>query len=209
MKLKHCIAAGASASILLAAQIANAQGTYFKLFGGWSIPQDQDFTLDRDGTGRPSGLDFDSGYGLGAAIGFAYRPNVDIEIEYVYRDADAYLENTRNTDSGSSSSNAVMINALYEFPSSGTMSSLHPYVGAGLGVGDLAYDRDDLEMDSDYNFAYQVIAGVGYDVSLQASLYTEIRYFSITDQTIEGDNDYSFDSGYESVDVLFGYKYNF
>ena len=208
MNPKHCIAAGASVSILLAAQVANAQDTYFKIFGGWSIPQDQNFTLDHDGTGRSSGLDFDSGYGLGAAVGFAYMPNIDIEIEYVYRNADATLDGTRNTGSGSAESNAVMINALYEFPPSGTMSSLRPYVGAGLGVGNLAYDRDALDMDSDYGFAYQFIAGIGYDVSYQASLYTEIRYFSIADHSIEND-DYSFDSGYDSIDFLFGYKYKF
>jgi opacity protein-like surface antigen len=208
MSLKHWMAVGASAATLLTSNAASAQDTYLKLFGGWTIPQDEDFELNDQDTSRSSGFDFDSGYAVGAALGFAYSPNIAIEMEYVYRNADAKLKGTRNTNSGTLDSNAVMVNAIYAFPPFGATSMFHPYVGAGLGVGDFSYDRDDLELDSDYNLAYQIIAGISYDVSYQASLYTEARYFGINEQTIEND-DYSFKAGYGTIDVLFGYSYKF
>lgn len=208
MSLKHWMAVGASAATLLTANAASAQDTYLKLFGGWSIPQNEEFQLNDQDTSRSSGFDFDSGYALGAALGFYYSPDVAIEIEYVYRNADAKLKSTRNTSDGSSVSNAVMVNAVYVFPPFGATSTFHPYVGAGLGVGDLSYERDDLKLDSDYNLAYQLIAGISYDVSYQASLFTEVRYFGISEQTIEND-DYSFKTGYGTVNMLFGYSYKF
>ncbi len=189
--------------------VANAKDTYLKIFGGWTIPQSEDFQLNSDnGRGRESGLDFDSGYAIGGAIGLAVTPNVNVEAEYVYRDADADLKRPRQDESTSTSSNAVMVNALYQFRPVSAEGGFRPYVGAGIGVGDLTVDGDDEKLESDYGFAYQLIAGIGYDVSYQASLFGEVRYFGINDQTVEND-DYDFKSGFQTVDVLIGYSYKF
>lgn len=212
MKSKHLVAASVSAACLLAGSMAQAQDVYAKFFGGWTIPSDQDFDLESRATGvsEPSGLDFSTGFAAGAALGFAVSPSVALEIEYVYRHADVELGEDPVPSSGSTSSNAVMLNAIYDLPRVGATQAVQPYLGAGLGVGNMSYEGDDdgLSLDGDYSFAYQAIAGLGYQVSNQGSLYTEIRYFGTTDQTVK-DNEFQFKSGYGTVDVLFGYNYRF
>lgn len=189
---------------------ASAQSYYVKGFGGWTIPQDDDFQLnDREtGLSRESGLDFDTGYALGAAVGYDFSPTLAIEGEYVYRSADARLKNIGDDEKGSTSSNAWMVNALYKFQPLGATGAFHPYAGAGIGMADLSVKDVGQTLDSDYKFAYQIIGGVGYDIAPQFQLYSEARYFMISDQKIEND-DFSFDSSYGTFDVLFGASYRF
>lgn len=190
---------------------AQARDVYLELLGGWSIPQDQDFDLDaRDGSeSLATGLDFDSGFAVGVAVGFAYSPSLSIEAEYMHRGADADLKNTDpDPVSGSAKSDAFMVNAIYEFVPPGAPGVMRPYAGLGLGIGDMSVDMDDEELNADYGFAYQAILGIGYEASLQARLFSEIRYFAISDKRLEND-DYSLRSGYDSFDVLFGYRYRF
>ena len=76
----------------------------------------------------------------------------------------------KNTDapSGTTESNAWMANALYKFTPLGATGAWQPYAGGGLGVADLNVEASGVpggDMDSDYNFAYQLIGGVGYEVS--------------------------------------------
>lgn len=211
MKAKHWIGASVYVVCLLAGGTSQAQDVYAKFFGGWTIPSDQDFDLENRATevGVPSGLDFSTGYAVGAGLGFSISQSLALEIEYVYRHADAELGGGPVPNSGSTSSKAVMLNAIYDLPPVGATQALRPYVGAGLGAGSLSYDGDDhLSLDGDYSFAYQAMAGIGYQVSNQGSLYTEIRYFGTSEQTLK-DADFQFKSDYATVDVLFGYNYRF
>jgi opacity protein-like surface antigen len=210
-KLTTILAAGAMlGSMALLPGTARAQDVYMKLLGGWTIPQDQDFDLrdETSGVSVPNGLDFDSGYALGAAVGFTYSPNVAIEAEYTYRKSEADWKETDNEDSGDVVSNAFMLNAFYKFVPDGSASPFRPYVGAGLGVGDFSVKQDDLKLESDYSFAYQAMLGLSYEVSLQGSLFAEVRYFGASSQTVE-DDDFSFSSGYDAINVLVGYTYTF
>lgn len=200
---------GALATAALLGGAAQAQDVYVKGFGGWTIPQNNSFQLNDRGTGDSigSGLDFDSGYALGAAVGYDFSPSLALEGEYVYRDADASFKNTAS-GKGSTKSNAWMVNALYKFQPMGAQGQFHPYAGAGIGVADLQVNNDAQKLDSDYNFAYQVIGGVSYDVAPQWSLYSEARYFAIASSTVEN-NDFNFKRGYDTVDWLFGASYRF
>lgn len=211
MNSRHWIAASASAACLLAGSMAQAQDVYAKFFGGWTIPSDQDFDLENRTTevGVPSGLDFSSGFTAGAALGFTVATSVALEIEYVYRHADVELGEGSSQTSGSTTSNAIMLNTIYELPPFGATQAFRPYIGAGLGAGDMSYDGDaELNLDGDYSFAYQAIVGIGYQVSNQAALYTEVRYFGSNDQTIKN-SELQFRSDYRTVDIIFGYKYLF
>jgi opacity protein-like surface antigen len=203
-------AGGALAAVAAMSGAASAQNYYIKGFGGWTIPQDDDFQLnDREtGLNRESGLDFDTGYAVGAAIGYDFSPTLALEGEYVYRDADARVTNIGDDDKGSTTSNAWMVNALYKFQPLGATGAFHPYAGAGIGLADLSVKDVGQTLDSDYKFAYQVIGGVGYDISPQFQLFGETRYFAISDQDIEND-DVSFKSNYGTFDVLFGASYRF
>lgn len=204
------IGAAATAALVAGAGAASAQGFYLKGFGGWTIPQNNDFQLnDRTfGTSGSSGLDYDSGYIVGAAAGYELNPHVALEFEYAYRNADATLKNTGGSD-GEVQSNAYMANALYKFDGIGPNGAFKPYIGAGIGAADQKYNPDGFgSLDGDYNFAYQFITGVAYDLTPNWSLNGEVRYFGITDQTLEND-DYGFKNSYGTFDALVGATYHF
>jgi opacity protein-like surface antigen len=105
-----------------------------------------------------------------------------------------------------------MANALYNFTPLGATGAWQPYAGGGLGMADLALediDGDDGgDFDGDYNFAYQLIGGVAYNINPSWKLNGEVRYFGINDQDLE--NDFlSFKTTYHAFDLLFGATYSF
>lgn len=209
----------ASAIVLAlgAATAASAQGLgggsfYVKGLGGFSFPQDDDFDIDaRDGSGSDdSGFDFDTGYTLSIAGGYMLTPNIGLELEYAYRNAQADIKGTGSQKT--TESNAWMVNALYAFSPMGAGGRWTPYAGAGLGVADLNVDEVGAlgggDFDSDYNFAYQAIGGVAYDWTPNLKMNVEARFFGINDQDVEN-GDYSFKTTYHTFDLLFGATYSF
>jgi len=214
--------AALAAGVALSAGGAAAQGLfdgglgYVKGFGGATWPQNDNSELDIRGVGTlipDSGLDFDTGYVLGIAGGYYIRPNVSAELEYTYRNADAELKGT-NTDSHTTESNAWMANALYWFNpvGEGATSQLRPYAGGGLGAADFNFEQVDGlvggDFDGDYEFAYQLIGGVAYDVNEKFTITTEVRYFGISEQDIENDT-LDFKNSYQTWDLLVGAVYRF
>lgn len=201
------IAAGGAAS----AQGLGGGSFYVKGFGGATIPQDDSFALkDTLGTGAAvgSGLDYDTGYVLGIAGGYDLTPNVALELEYAYRNSDADLKGISGSG-GSVESNAFMANALYKFDGIGPNGAFQPYVGAGLGAADMTFDPNHASsFDGDYNFAYQVMTGVAYNLTPNWSLTGEVRYFAISDESRDN-GAAKFDSGYETFDALVGATYAF
>ena len=168
---------GALAAAAMIAGTASAQSYYVKGFGGWTIPQDDNFQLNDRGTGAnvESGFDFDTGYAVGAAVGYDFSPSLALEAEYVYRNADTRVKNIGTDEKGSTASNAWMVNALYKFQPMGATGAFHPYAGAGIGMADLQVDDVGQKLDSDYKFSGQIIGGVGYDIAPGFQLYSEAR----------------------------------
>jgi opacity protein-like surface antigen len=217
MTARITVLAAAAAIAIGAAGAASAQGLfggggfYVKGFGGATWPQEDDFELDsRTGLGQidDSGLDYDTGYVLGIAGGWQATPNLGVELEYAYRNADARLRRTGGV-SGTTESNAWMVNGIYKFIHEG--SPWAPYAGLGLGAADLNVETGDAtggDLDSDYQFAYQAIAGVAYNINPNFAIVGEARFFGINDQTIEND-DVSFKSTYQTFDLLVGATYTF
>ena len=105
-----------------------------------------------------------------------------------------------------------MVNALYNFTPIGTTGQWQPYVGGGLGMADMNVEQipgfAGGDLDSDYNFAYQLIGGIAYVLPSGWTLNGEARYFGINDQTIES-SDLTFKSTYTTFDLLFGATYHF
>ena len=206
--------AAIAAGVALSGGGAAAQSWYVKGFGGATFPQDDDFNIGATGGGGgsfDSGLNYDTGYVLGIAGGYMFTPNVAFELEYAFRDADASFKDI--DDSGvSTQSNAWMANAIYYFTPVGATGALQPYAGGGLGAADLTIDEISSlgggDLDSDYNFAYQLIGGVAYNVAPNWKLNGEARFFGINDQDIENDV-VSFKSTYHTFDLIFGATYAF
>ena len=64
------------------------------------------------------------------------------------------------------------------------------------------------DFNGDYEFAYQLIGGVAYDVNAKFSITTEVRYFGISEQDIENDT-FDFKTKYQTWDLLVGAVYRF
>ena len=110
------------------------------------------------GSGRSSTID--TGYVLGAALGYDYTTNFALELEYAYRNA-----GTSGDSEADASSNALMLNVLYKFNPMGANGQIQPYIGGGLGVANLDVHEDEVgSFKTDGDFAYQAIAGVAYHV---------------------------------------------
>jgi len=211
---KTLAAAAVAAVSLGAAGAASAQGFgggdfYLKGFGGWTIPQNNNFDVTDKASGDSgrTGFNYDTGYTLGAAAGYAISPNVAFELEYAYRNASADLKNS--DVSGDVTSNAIMANAIYTFDGMGPNGAFKPYLGAGLGAADLKYSPKGIgDLSGNYNFAYQVITGVGYALNPNWTLNGEVRYFGITDQDLENSTA-KIKSSFNTFDALVGLTYHF
>jgi opacity protein-like surface antigen len=121
---------------------------------------------------------FDSGYNVGARLGFQMR-EWRFEGEYSHR------ENTGNSTSlgtalkADFATDSFMANAIYDFPVG--WGPLTPHIGVGIGGADAtgtiktaAFGT--LSKASDFVFAYQAIAGVRYLITPQFALDLDYRY---------------------------------
>ena len=206
MRLAGYVAA-TSVALVLGAAAASAQNGpwYLKGFGGFTFPQ-SDATTVTAPVGTAGGtIDYDTGYALGAAVGYSLTPNISAELEYAYRQADL-----KNDVSGDTNSNAVMLNGIYKFDPMGATGAWQPYVGAGLGWANIDVNTENFGSFSRNDaFAYQVIGGVSYAVTPQWDLLGEVRWFGTDNRTADGNNGAKFDVEYNTVDVLVGASYNF
>jgi opacity protein-like surface antigen len=207
-------AALAAAMLVAGSGWAGAQGlgtssAYMKVFGGVSIPQDDNFTLEfPDDDPIASGLEYDAGYVFGIAGGYLVTPSVAIELEYSYRSADAELRASDDV-SGQMQASSYMANAIYTFEPIDAAGAVRPYVGLGLGAADLTYEPDGAgRLGGDLSFAYQAMAGIGYRMNESWTLSGEVRYLGVSEQDVSA-SFASFETKYQSFDALVGATYRF
>lgn len=184
----------AAAALMLSASALSAQslpeGYYIQGFAGFNQTQDVDLSGTIGGASQSVFGDFDSGYGLGIAVGREIpqwsNSNVGtrIELELSYRNNDVdRLNFTGNgpgseiNTSGDISSTSLFANVLFDFKQQGRFT---PYAGLGFGVQrtnfDLVYGPGVRISDSDNSFALQAIAGVSYDLNDSTALTFDARY---------------------------------
>jgi len=216
-KLAKCLAAATLAALVIGPGAASAQSfalnqIYLKAFGGATWPSGDDENLRLNNTGRNVGridLDYDTGYTLGLAAGWAATPNVALEVEYAYRrvdfDGNARVDGERVDLDGTAKTNAVMVNAIYSFNGMGAEAAVTPYLGAGIGAVQLDYEGD----KSTWDFGYQVLAGVGYQVAPQWTLYGEGRWFATGDAKVWPGDGLATNLSFGTFDLLVGATYTF
>ncbi len=220
MKQISCAAAVVVTALAGGTGVASAQAfslgeVYLKGFGGATWPSNFDTTLEEDGERIAlPGFDYDTGYTLGAAVGAAFTPNISMEIEYAYRNADVTITDSADDDDsviadGDTSADAVMLNALYVFDGLGATGAVQPYLGAGIGAAKVDVDAGGQNFDSGTRFAYQVIGGIGYEVNPAVSLYAEGRWFGTGPGRYDGPATENFDGEFETFDLLVGLRYVF
>ncbi|WP_260963069.1 outer membrane protein [Pseudomonas citri] len=175
-----------------ASSFADTLGPYVGVLGGVNWVDDQDLSQN--------GLDFvemqynqpvDSGYATALAMGWQFSTGLRPELEVSYRKNTLTQFNHRVYEGGGSidgegkeEASSVMANLWYnvlDLPA--PLNHVTPYVGGGLGYAVLTISgleaggvqfggthRDTVE-------AYQLGAGVGYELSEHWSMSVDYRYF--------------------------------
>ncbi|MCK5746995.1 MAG: OmpA family protein, partial [Oricola sp.] len=207
MRLKMTLLA--AVSVVAFAPAAQAyEGLYGAIGAGLSYMQDDRDINNESGSGPfvfDTGVDYDPGIGVYAAIGYDYQGPLRGEIEFSYRandivdidmDGPGFSGIPEGSISGDTTSLAIMFNALYDFESFGAVT---PYIGAGIGVANIDHDisgsvspglpTDPLSFDyasSEWGLAYQAIAGLGFALAEGLDLDISYRYFSTKKDTYSG-----------------------
>jgi opacity protein-like surface antigen len=129
-----------------------------------------------------------AGYNVGARGGYQLGP-WRFEEEYSYRrnNAAEYDAGGGSTNgvSGNRHSNSIMTNVIYGFT---TGWPITPHIGVGIGPmnvfdGLKVAGREVFFNDSSWQFAYQAIAGLHYDINPVLALDLDYRYLATTEST--------------------------
>jgi opacity protein-like surface antigen len=168
------------------------------------------FNLRPDADINSGGISFfpfdnDPGFVINGAIGAELNPMIRVEGEIGYR--------INAADQGPSpvdwtfQATSFMANGYFDIP---TNSPLRPYVGAGLGFALINLEGDNFGTadDSDFVGAFQIMAGLGFDISPKATLTFGYRYFTTTDPDFNAAFG-SFETEFSSHDFLFGARFRF
>lgn len=203
----------------LAASISQAAvGPYLSLQAGGTWLEDADIEYD----GVPSSVfseeaEFDTGYNVGAALGYDYGPaRLEAEIAYRQNDFDSFSgqflgAGFKSSADGDVDATSFMVNAYWDFESG---SPVTPYLGAGAGFANVSYNdvRDDLGdfVDDDDNvFAYQLAAGIGFEIDPNLTFDLGYRYFTTDDPEVRDSFGDTFETEYKSHNVSLGLRMTF
>ncbi|HJU16133.1 MAG TPA: OmpA family protein [Stellaceae bacterium] len=208
MKNRYLLGAGVALAMALGSAQASAQFLllppgpkvfYFGGEGGWTNLEDQ-----RDRAGPFSAKEtFDDGYNVGARAGLQWGP-WRLEEEYNYRRNDLHSFGPFGTGvlRGSRVSHSAMTNLIYDFTFGWPVT---PHIGGGIGAIDVVdsltlrptligppilprptITGGSLLHGSDWEFGYQAIAGIEYNINPNVALDLDYRYLATaSDATIQ------------------------
>ena len=217
MKHKYLIAALLSA-VITAPSLAHAQvndeGWYIRGNAGLGVHSDVDVTSEAEDlptAGLSGDLESESGVAWSAGVGYEFDNDIRLEVEGSSLFTDLGQISQVPSSFGNVRTNAVMVNALYDFNDFDSTGRFKPYVGAGLGAvetqatlsaHDFLIEDDGVTTiadtpvcsftscearDSDISFAWQLIAGVGFDVTKNLTWDTHYRYLNrVGDLDLDG-----------------------
>jgi opacity protein-like surface antigen len=218
----------ALAAATLLASVAAAAGApyypmhpYFSVHIGGTSLQDADVDFDDPGIVFDDEIEFDNGFNVGAAFGYDYGL-ARLEVELAYRENDVDRVNSEGfafRADGDFSATSVMLNGYWDFE---TGSPVVPYIGGGIGFANVSannikvFDVDGVESfvdDDDSVFAYQLAAGIAFDLNPALTLDLGYRFFGTS--TVELDaNPLLFqpagiETEFDSHNVNLGLRMNF
>ena len=224
MSTRIALAAGACLALFTAVlgTDARAQVIYFGAEAGWSNLEDQRDRFKVTGAPRADNR-YDSGFAAGARVGYEWGP-WRFEEEYAYRsnDLNRFTVGSFNVPgaSGGREAHAIMTNVLYDIDLAGFGWNLGvpvtPHVGAGIGAVDVI---DHVKVpgigrllnDDNWQFGYQAIAGLRYNVTPAVAVDLDYRYLATTDATfrVPAAPAIKYTSGYENHTLMASLVYRF
>jgi len=162
--------------------------------------------------------DFDlktkTGFGLGLVGGFDFG-TYRLEGEFAYRrnnNKEVTSGGLTGTIGGDFSTMALMVNGYYDFKT--VSPTVYPYLGAGIGAArDSLKATDDVGVtqvdDSKIVFAYQLAAGVAYNVTKELTLDLGYKYFATSKPELEDTSGSKAKVEYMSHNLFLGARYSF
>jgi opacity protein-like surface antigen len=181
--MRISLVTGASFASVLGLASSGAWAQYYiGAQAGWTGLPYQTDTIEGVG---PIPVQFNAGYNVGARGGYRLTP-WRFEEEYSYRrNGVAEYNESTNGVSGNRHTNSIMGNVLYDFS---TGWPIMPHIGVGIGAmnvfdGLKIPSRGLVFNDSSWQFAYQAIAGLRYDINPVLTLDLDYRYLATTEST--------------------------
>ncbi len=185
---------------VLAAPAARAASAdeyrYVGVSGGYFHP------LDESTGNLQTTVQRNAGPELHGTIGYKYKDfRAEVEGSWFYGGAGTH---------GDSNTAAMMVNAYYDFDTGGPFV---PYIGGGGGLAYVTFDgvsapplgRID---DTDVELAWQVLAGVGYKLDADLTLYAGYRWFDANNVTMQSQAGVRVKlDGFGSHNVEIGFRY--
>jgi opacity protein-like surface antigen len=156
---------------------------------------------------------YGSSFSFNAAVGYQFE-QVRAELEVgnqILSPKEQLFSNGRRTTlfGGNFSATTILVNGYYDIP---TGSKLRPYVGGGVGLGLIRGKINYLDGSSDdYNgdsFAYQLKAGVQYEVARKGNVFGELKYSSISSYKAKDLTNWDY-GPYNSFGLAVGYRQGF
>lgn len=196
-------------AFFFSAPVYGAEGLYVSGNIGFAMASDSDLT-DSTAPGITINTEFDTGYALGAALGYDFSKfRVEGEISYQKNDVNKIgAQGVFFDATGDSVALSFLINGYYDFINS---SAFTPYISAGLGFAQVEFNDLDISSsgfsgsnDKDTVFAYQVGIGVGYAVTEKVTIDVKYRYFGTEDSEYD-----TTEAEFASNNFLFGVRLNF
>lgn len=163
---------------------------YLTGFAGYTKLDDYNFDFINNATGARFAYkaSLDDGYSVGAAVGYKLNEYIRFEGEYAYSNNDFGNKYRSATFIGRNTSGDVTIQSLMANVWLGTrLGALKPYIGGGIGYG---WVDGDLKVSNgagnqfggdDSGFAYQLGAGVGYQINNNLDLELGYRWKKVED----------------------------
>ena len=179
---------GAVASLVFvsAASAYERNGWYIGLEGGGNWVDDTKVvrTFDPNPPGAPFALatfniPYDSGWAALGTVGYGFNGPFRVELEGGYRDND-----TSSVVVGSLTEWSAMVNALYDIS---LTDKLALSLGVGAGGDHFTFKVPISNFDEgDWQFAYQGIAGLSYELTDRLDLFANYRYFRVSSPDLSG-----------------------
>lgn len=183
MKVSLASAAAAALALTGAAHAQNAPQNAPQIDPQWYVRGDVGAVFQPELNSTPK-INGKTGWSVDAAVGRQVDEHFRVDGEVLYSQAD------QKNSTGRIKVLAGLANGFYDFD---TGTKIRPYVGAGVGVGQVKLDGGAVH-DDDTGFAYQLLTGVSYPINDQLSAQVGYRYLGVNDikvgsgaQAIRGD----------------------
>jgi len=153
----------------------NAYDNYIKTAILYTTPSDLESTSS---IGVKDTVEMKSGYALEGAIGQRLSDDFSIEAQYSYDKANVKGNNSNIKV------HSLFLNGIYNI--SIDSSSMHPYIGIGVGVASYGDGTTD-----DTVLAYQGFTGLSFDTDYNIETYVEYKYKDFVNVSLD---DISYDN---------------